>query len=80
LALVENGDMIELDVPNRRLHLDVSEDELARRRAQWQAPTAPHTERGYARLYVEHVVQADQGVDLDFLRGNSGAFIPRDSH
>ena len=80
LALVENGDMIELDVPNRRLHLDVADDELARRRANWQPPTAPHTERGYARLYVEHVVQADQGVDLDFLRGGSGAFIPRDSH
>jgi dihydroxy-acid dehydratase len=80
LALVENGDMIELDVPNRRLHLDVTDDELARRRAKWQPPTAPHTERGYARLYVEHVVQADQGVDLDFLRGYSGAFIPRDSH
>ena len=80
LALVQNGDMIELDVPNRRLHLDVSDDELARRRAAWQPPVAPHTERGYARLYVEHVVQADQGVDLDFLRGGSGAFIPRDSH
>ena len=80
LALVQNGDMIELDVPNRRLHLDVSEEELVHRRAAWQAPTAPHTERGYARLYVEHVLQADQGVDLDFLRGNSGAFIPRDSH
>jgi dihydroxy-acid dehydratase len=80
LALVENGDFIELDVHNRRLTLEVSEDELARRRAQWQAPIAPHTERGYARLYTEHVVQADQGVDLDFLRGNSGSFIPRDSH
>jgi dihydroxy-acid dehydratase len=80
LALVENGDMIELDVPNRRLHLDVPDEELAKRRAKWQPPTAPHTERGYSRLYVEHVVQADQGVDLDFLRGNSGAFIPRDSH
>jgi dihydroxy-acid dehydratase len=80
LALVENGDMIELDVPNRRLHLDVPDAELARRRAAWQPPVTPYTERGYARLYVEHVVQADQGVDFDFLRGKSGDFIPRDSH
>ncbi|MEX1020665.1 MAG: IlvD/Edd family dehydratase [Litorilinea sp.] len=80
LALVENGDMIELDVPNRRLHLDVPTAELERRRAAWQAPLAPHTERGYSRLYVEHVQQADRGVDLDFLVGKSGAYIPRDSH
>ncbi len=80
LALVENGDWIELDVTGRRLHLDVPEDELARRRAAWQAPAVPHTERGYAKLYTEHVLQADQGVDFDFLVGSSGAFIPRDSH
>lgn len=80
LALVQDGDMIELDVPNRRLHLDVDPAELERRRAAWKPPVTPHAERGYARLYVEHVQQADQGVDLDFLRGASGAFIPRDSH
>ncbi|MCC6165710.1 MAG: dihydroxy-acid dehydratase [Caldilineaceae bacterium] len=80
LALVQNGDMIELDVPNRRLHLDMPEDELARRRAAWVPPTTPHAERGYPRLYVEHVQQADQGVDFDFLQGKSGAYIPRDSH
>ena len=80
LALVENGDLIELDVPNRRLHLDVSEAELTRRRAAWQPPAVPHTERGYAKLYTQHVLQADQGVDFDFLVGKSGAFIPRDSH
>ncbi len=80
LALVQDGDMIELDVPNRRLQLDVTDDELARRRAAWQRPVTPHTERGYAKLYTEHVLQADQGVDFDFLRGGSGAFIPRDSH
>ncbi len=80
LALVENGDPIELDVPNRRLHLDVPEEELARRRAAWRPPVTPHTERGYARLYVEHVLQANQGADFDFLVGKSGAFIPRDSH
>lgn len=80
LALVENGDWIELDVANRRLHLDVPEEELARRRATWTPPHVPHTERGYAKLYTQHVLQADQGVDFDFLVGNSGAFIPRDSH
>jgi dihydroxy-acid dehydratase len=80
LGLVQNGDMIELDVPNRRLHLDVPEDELARRRAAWRAPETPHAERGYSRLYVEHVLQANNGADFDFLQGKSGAFIPRDSH
>ncbi|HVF28830.1 MAG TPA: IlvD/Edd family dehydratase [Pyrinomonadaceae bacterium] len=79
LALVENGDMIELDVGARRLHLDVSDAELERRRAAWQPPPAP-AERGYARLYVEHVQQADRGADLDFLVGKSGAPIPRESH
>ena len=71
LALVQNGDMIELDVPARRLHLDVSDEELARRRAAWKPLPAP--ERGWAKLYVEHVLQADQGADLDFLVGASGA-------
>jgi dihydroxy-acid dehydratase len=80
LALVQNGDMIELDVPNRRLHLAIPDDELARRRAAWTPPVTPHAERGYPRLYVEHVQQADLGADLDFLAGKSGAYIPRDSH
>jgi L-arabonate dehydrase len=79
LALVENGDMIELDVANRRLHLDVSDEELARRRAAWQAP-APQMERGYVGLYIKHVQQADEGADLDFLQGKSGAIVTRDSH
>ena len=79
LGLVENGDMIELDVQARRLHLDVSDEELARRRATWQ-PSAPLQERGYAHLYVEHVNQADVGCDLDFLVGGSGAPVPRESH
>jgi dihydroxy-acid dehydratase len=78
LAFVQTGDMIELDVEARRLHLDVNDDELARRRAAWQAPEAP--KRGYYKLYVEHVLQADQGADLDFLVGSSGAPVPRDSH
>ena len=79
LALVENGDMIELDVAKRRLHLDVSERELARRRKKWKAPKAPMT-RGYTKLYVDHVLQANQGADLDFLVGASGAKVPKDNH
>ena len=71
LALVQDGDMIELDVAARRLRLDVPEEELARRRANWR-PRAGHGERGYARLYCDHVEQADRGVDLDILRGGSG--------
>jgi dihydroxy-acid dehydratase len=78
LALVRDGDMIELDVPGRRLHLDVPNDELARRRAEWRAPSAPT--RGWYRLYVDHVQQAHLGADLDFLVGGSGAEVPRDSH
>ncbi|MCP3715699.1 IlvD/Edd family dehydratase [Paraburkholderia sp. CNPSo 3281] len=78
LALVRTGDMIELDVAARRLHLEVSDAELARRKTEWQAPELP--ERGYYRLYVEHVLQADKGADLDFLVGASGAAAPRDSH
>jgi dihydroxy-acid dehydratase len=78
LALVQNGDMIELDVPARTLNLEVSDEELARRRALWTPLPAP--ERGWARLYVNHVQQAHLGADLDFLVGASGAGIPRDSH
>jgi len=78
LALVETGDMIEVDVPGRRLHLEVSEEELARRRSQWRAPPAPT--RGWQRLYVERIQQAHLGADLDFLVGGSGADVPRDSH
>jgi len=79
LALVENGDMIELDVDARRLHLQVADEELARRRANWTAP-APHAQRGWVKLYCETVQQADKGVDLDFLVGSSGAPVGRESH
>ncbi|MFO1068068.1 MAG: IlvD/Edd family dehydratase [Geminicoccaceae bacterium] len=79
LALVRDGDPVELDVPARRLHLDVPEDELARRRAAWTPPPLP-AGGGYQRLYVEHVLQADRGADLDFLVGCRGAGIPRESH
>jgi L-arabonate dehydrase len=79
LALVQTGDMIELDVEKRRLHLDVSEEELAKRRAKWKAPKA-QLQRGYWKLYFDHVNQANEGADLDFLVGKSGAFVPRDNH
>jgi len=79
LALVENGDTIELDVGNRRLHLQVADDELARRRARWKPP-APHAHRGWVKLYCDTVQQADKGVDLEFLVGSSGAPVGRESH
>ena len=79
LALVESGDMIELDVAGRRLVLEVDEAQLAERRKSWTPPTPPIT-RGYYQLYHDHVMQASQGADLDFLVGNSGAYIPRESH
>ncbi len=79
LALVKDGDMIELDVAGRRLHMDVSDAELAKRRTQWKAPKPPF-DSGYQRLYVDHVLQANKGADLDFLVGSRGAGIPRESH
>jgi dihydroxy-acid dehydratase len=79
LALVENGDVIELDVAKRRLHLEVSEQELARRGAAWRPPK-PHSGRGWVKLYCDTVQQADRGVDLDFLVGKSGAKVGRPSH
>jgi dihydroxy-acid dehydratase len=79
LALVQTGDWIELDVPGRTLTLEVSDEELARRRLAWTPPELAY-DRGYARLYVEHVQQADQGADLDFLVGASGAAVPRHNH
>jgi dihydroxy-acid dehydratase len=79
LALVKNGDTITLDVPSRKLHLHVSDEELAKRRQAWK-PMAPHSNRGWVKLYCDHVLQADKGVDLDFLVGASGAPIGRESH
>jgi L-arabonate dehydrase len=79
LALVETGDWIELDVAARRLHLDVPDAVLATRRAAL-VPFAPPYTRGWERLYTDHVLQADQGVDMDFLVGGSGDYVPRESH
>jgi dihydroxy-acid dehydratase len=79
LALVRNGDSSRLDVEARELELEVTEEELARRRANWQPPVLPHT-RGYYQLYTTHVLQADRGADFDFLVGKSGVEVTRESH
>lgn len=79
LAVVQTGDFIELDVPNRRLHLDISQEELDRRLAAWQ-PLHEQYETGYAWLHQKHVQGADTGADLDFLKGNRGRAVGRDSH
>ncbi len=79
LALVKNGDMIELDVENRKLFLDISDRELEDRRKNWQ-PQPPLSDRGYVGMYIKHVQQSHLGADLDFLRGQSGSEVKRDSH
>jgi len=81
LSLVRDGDMIVLDVPGRRLDLDVPPEELAQRRPS-EAAAAAYAKplRGWQRLYVDHVLQADKGADLDFLAGSSGDEVTRDSH
>jgi dihydroxy-acid dehydratase len=79
LALVQNGDMIELNVPKRLLHLHVSDEELTKRRAAWVAPE-PAMASGYYKLYIDHVLQADEGADMDFLVGQRGSAVPRDNH
>jgi dihydroxy-acid dehydratase len=79
LALVQDGDQIELNVEERRLQLQVDDAELSRRRSVWQPPP-PSSDRGYYKLYYEHVMQADRGADLDFLVGGSGVEVSRESH
>ena len=79
LGLVQNGDEIEVDVPNRVIHLHVSDEELAERRKNWQ-PIDLGYERGYTKLYINTVMQADKGADLDFLIGKSGHEVKRESH
>ena len=79
LALVKNGDMIELDVVGRKLHLDITEEEMAKRKAAWVAPE-PLAVRGYVKFYIDHVQQANLGADLDVLRGGSGSDVTRDLH
>ena len=79
LAVVQEGDYIELDCATGRLHLDISEEELAARLADWQAPQQLLI-GGYRQLYIDHVMQADQGCDFDFLVGMRGSEVPRHSH
>jgi dihydroxy-acid dehydratase len=81
LALVRDGDEIRLDGPARRLDLMVAPEELEQRKARWQRSRPPQKySRGYYRLYIEHVMQADRGCDLDFLTGASGSTVERESH
>ncbi|SFP04207.1 L-arabinonate dehydratase [Tranquillimonas alkanivorans] len=79
LAVVKNGDMIELDVEARRLHLDIPHEELERRLAEW-TPTVQPPESGYARMFHDHVQGANTGADFDFLVGCRGRAVPKDSH
>ena len=71
LAIVQNGDLIELDVANRRLNLLISEEEMQRRIAAWTPPVR-HYDRGYGRLFIDHIQQANEGCDFDFLRHYEG--------
>jgi dihydroxy-acid dehydratase len=79
LALVQTGDWVQMDVPARTLRMEVDDEQLSRRRRHWRPPGPPPA-RGYARLYVDHVLQADRGADLDFLVGASGHQPPRHNH
>jgi L-arabonate dehydrase len=79
LAVVRNGDMIELDVAGRRLHLDISDEELQRRLAEW-TPAVGRPEGGYAQLFYDHIEGADTGADFDFLKGCRGSPVGKDSH
>jgi len=78
-ALVKDGDTIELDVPARKLHLAVPDEELKKRKAAWKRPEAKAS-RGYVRIYIDHVEQADRGADLDILTGKSGSVVKGDLH
>jgi dihydroxy-acid dehydratase len=79
LSLVRSGDWVVLDVPRRSLNVELSAEELAERQREVRA-TTPMPERGYVKLFVDHVLQADRGVDFDFLVGSSGHAVPRESH
>lgn len=78
-SVIQNGDMITLDVHNRTLHVDVTDEELQRRKQNWKPPKL-RAERGYVSLYIKHVEQSHVGADLDFLKGGSGSEVTRDSH
>ena len=76
---MKTGDIIHLDVANRSLTLEVSEEELVKRKQSWK-PIHKKYDRGYVMLYQQHVQQANEGADMDFLRGGSGSEVSRDSH
>jgi dihydroxyacid dehydratase/phosphogluconate dehydratase len=71
LAFVRSGDIISLDVENRTLNVEISDEEMEKRRAEW-TPPAPHYTRGYGKLYIDHVTQANEGCDFDFLHDDGG--------
>ena len=78
-ALIQTGDIVMLDIANRSLNIDITAEELQKRKQAWQLP-APVTNRGYVSLYVNTVEQANLGADLSFLKGSSGSEVTRDSH
>jgi dihydroxy-acid dehydratase len=78
-AVIRTGDMITLDVPNRKLDVNITEAEFTRRKKEFRFPR-PVAERGYVKLYIDHVQQAHLGADMDFLTGGSGSEVVRDSH
>lgn len=81
LGLVRDGDIVELDVANRSLNIDITAEELARRKpSDFMVNTFAKPVRGWERLYIDHVMQADRGADFDFLIGASGSIVPRESH
>ena len=75
LALLKTGDMVTVDIPGRRIHMEVSDEELAQRRAAWTAPEDPY-QRGFGKMYMAHVSQAHEGCDFDFLQTAAGAPVP----
>ncbi len=78
-ALIKTGDIISLDVPNRKLNINITEQEFAERKKGFRF-LPPVANRGYVKLYIDHVQQAHLGADLDFLTGGSGSAVVRDSH
>ena len=74
LALIKNGDIIEVDIPERKLNVDISENELSNRRKKWKEPE-PRYERGYGYIYSKHIEQADKGCDFDFLKSDFGSAV-----
>ena len=81
MALVNTGDFITVDVPNRKIQLEISDEELeSRKPSQAMLDSLAKPNRGWQKLYVDHVLQADTGCDLDFLVGSSGSQVTRESH